>query len=159
MLSVTITRSLQKPTSALEDALTLSKELVHDVKILQHSMKSSLGESETKRRRRIIRRQLSTKHQVMFVLQSYEDQRFSPCKTLKVKNGYVCAPNNEQLNKFSNMECVTIKQKLVFVKVGGKTKYELKPAPLSCELRFKPQKPHCNRLIRQGSLSEDCKHS
>jgi len=157
LLSVTITRSLQKPTTAFEDARTLSNELVLDIKLLQDSTKSSLKEAKSSTRKRIKRRQLSKEQQnIVFVLQSYEDQRLSPCKTVKVRNGYVCAPNNEQLNKFSNMECVTIKQKMVFIKVGGKTQYELKPTSVSCELRFKPQKPHCNKLIHPGILSEDC---
>ena len=158
-------RSYEKPTT--NDDLNYGKLIIkQELLRIEESEKSLEGFPRFKtsiltldRLRKISRRTLPKKRpanpvdQVTVILKSAEDIDLSPCKVVKKNNFkagglniYTCAPREEQMNRFRNLECRTIHRKAI-VSVNRPTKkYAIDNFPDGCELRFKKSKKNCNQL-------------
>jgi hypothetical protein len=115
--------------------------------------------------RKISRRTLPKKgkavDQVTIILKTKEDINLSPCKIVKRKdlktgaqNLYECAPREEQINNFRNLECKTTHRRVI-VKVDRPTEsFASRIFPDGCELRFRKSKKNCNKLKFSNNM--DC---
>ena len=84
------------------------------------------------------------------------NEKHSPCKVKFVPfvvfgykvASYECATDEEQLNKFSNLECVTIKRNrlIKILNKNKKLKYIKRDIGIGCELRFEPKQNYLNKL-------------
>lgn len=90
-----------------------------------------------------------------FESQSLHDIKHSPCKSetktfevfgYKIQS-HECAPQSKQLNEFENVECVTIKRREKLVFPSKKNKVIHRDVGIGCELRFKLNKNHLNKLV------------
>ena len=89
-----------------------------------------------------------------FESQSLHDIKHSPCKSetktfevfgYKIQS-HECAPKSQQFNEFENVECVTIKRREKLVFPSKKNKVIHRDVGIGCELRFKLNKNHLNKL-------------